>query len=676
MAKTYAVQVFSGFKTIRQFAQCTGVHGNYIRRVERQYRRLYVQFLKRRDELLSTGGADIMGPAVFSYKCTRRNDATVHIEFQIPRWAVRLLTTALYKCKPVPLSSVRDEVGHGRGAYSGAYSDVQAAYIDFVAKVCTPLIELRIRSEEQSYRGREVRQYAGSRQIGHRSRERMFSACDVLDIIDKTILTVFTPLIIRTVPVRGIGSGLLVMDKCTVTIEDHSYTENVYDVKTDRYDSTLRHGYRGIFTNTLTGEQFFSFTESAVQAEKWRVMTACTAVIDTELMYREYSSENGQWEWLSKDSPVLASNNQHDTPRLYGNPALYDNVDSEYTECNSLIADSVVPMSPERAFNSVLVGTIRTHYRSMSRRTDKQAEFETEHYDRRKARKSVQEFPVYDYIEAARESGLFTDDQLNICTVEVAAPSDLELAYPNMRAHERKYSKFCDLRIIGKTAEQIMDLRTVSPKQFWRLRRDTLVQLKQVFAAEQGTDMPVKRTPVPLVKNVRPLPLWKKERKMDKRSPDRVIQDSLNCGVDRRTVAYGLSEDRTSSLIIHARLKQVFNRPVVTTEEFDLTPVQYPVLTRNEARHLAAVRAITGRRNQIVELDSLQVNGFTVPLWRTQLESWMNKSTAYETVEQDPPVNGISQDKRIVVQPTGFILVKSMSEAYYTDVCTADGDGI
>jgi hypothetical protein len=89
-----------------------------------------------------------------------------------------------------------------------------------------------------------------------------------------------------------------------------------------------------------------------------------------------------------------------------------------------------------------------------------------------------------------------------------------------------------------------------------------------------------------------------------------------------------------------------------------LKPVQHPKLSRTMARYMAGVRAITGLPNTekpkhyTVNLNTRTVNGFTVPVWSTEQETYV------------PCKHGSNKT------------VKVNSMCFYTDVCTASGDGI
>lgn len=711
MAKVYSVVPFSGFSSIAFMMECYGVQYQYVRRIEKQYRRLYIDLLKRREEVIRTGGQiDPMGPAVFLYKCADV-EGTLR-EFVIPRWAVRLLSTALAKCKPVPLSAVRNEFGHGRRTYSGAYVQCHQDYITFVQVLVTPLIELRIRGEEFRIRGRMVREYAGSRQVGHTGRERLFSDSDITDIVDKTMLMVYTPLLVRTVPLRGVGYGIGVMERCTVTMQDAARSYRRYDVQKDLYKNDTEQGYMCTFTDQMTGESVQAFTKSFSQAEYFCTMKGCTGTIgDVEAFMTEPGDK----------SPVN------------GNPALYEHVDS-----GEFNPDSIIPFRAERVFNSVLIGMIRTQFRSLYRRTDREDKMISEHKKKRDMRRSsVNEIPLYALLSAkvAGVDGhtsvyelidkLVQDEQLStheaaVCEVELMPADELKVLYgptdddPGIDSRFWRYEAFVDAcsRLIKPTAADLLngkDVNILSPRSYYRLRKSFLHKIAQAYS---GAEKPkaVKRTPVPLVKNVRPLPLWKRERKLDKRSPDQVISDSLNCGVNRTTPQYNLSDVQASSLAIHRRMMELVNArsvyvpnyiadapiPAAPVNPF-ITPVPQCIDEQYVVRRAGIVQALTGKpdtdvhpfRDEIeltVRVNEIDTVEIYIPVWKTKVETDVKVSSHNVVVTQQectPVFDAISQnvtllysEKVITKTDTKPYYVRGFVELAYTEYMMPEGDGI
>lgn len=735
MAKVYSVVPFSGFSSIAFMMECYGVQYQYVRRIEKQYRRLYIDLLKRREEVIRTGGQiDPMGPAVFLYKCADV-EGTLR-EFVIPRWAVRLLSTALAKCKPVPLSAVRNEFGHGRRTYSGAYVQCHQDYITFVQVLVTPLIELRIRGEEFRIRGRMVREYAGSRQVGHTGRERLFSDSDITDIVDKTMLMVYTPLLVRTVPLRGVGYGIGVMERCTVTMQDAARTYRRYDVQRDLYRNDTEQGYICTFTDQMTGESVQAFTQSYSQAEYFCTMKGCTGTIgDVEAFMSD------------DDSPVN------------GNPALY-----EHTDSGEFNPDSIIPFRAERVFNSVLIGMIRTQFRSLHRRTDREDKMISEHKKKRDMRRSNStDVPlyallsakvagvdgrtsVYELIDKLVQDGQLSTHEAAVCEVELMPTDELKVLYgptgANLDSRFWKYEAFMDAcsRLIKPTAADLFNGKDVdipSPRRYYRLRQSFLHKIAQAYS---GAEKPkgVKRTPVPLVRNVRLLPLWKRERKLDKRSPDQVIADSLNCGVSRAVPQYNLNRPtpRTESYFVYDNeLGMMYVRPYealalhqkmswgyrstpeyISNAEIPAAPVN-PFITPTEqcidvqhvARRAGVVRAFTGRllttvgdenyrredhtvhpfrdeielTVQVNEIDTVQVY---IPVWKTEVETDVKVSSHNHVVTQQectPVFDAISQNvtvaysEKVITKTSGKpYYVRGFIERMYTEYVMPEGDGI
>lgn len=501
---------FRGFSTIAHFARCMGVQWQYIHRLEKQYRRAYVQLLK---DVQENPELVLMGPGVFQYDTTDYTTAQgENFRFIIPRWAVRLLSVALWKCKPVPMNTARHEMAHGRSVYSGSYIPCHAAYIDFCVRLLTPAIRARIDSEEYRIRGRLTREYAGSRQVGHRSTERLFSESDISDIIDKTILTVFCPLIVRTIPIRGIGTGLCVMEACRV--ESAGLTSRRYpkmDHRRNKVAMYTEHGYIVKFTDLMTGEVVQAFTEELSRRDELLKLTSCTGVLAEKLQSFD-------------DNPE-------------GNPALYEH--PEYNNAPEFSTDTVWPMYTERAFSATLVGVIRQHYRVLNRRTNHEEFLIAEHKKNRDARKcSGNELTLFEILKSKAaimhsenepscdhlfrmldylvEVGQLNSHESAIIEAELVPDNELIELYGQTSAehplHFKRYEAFRDI-----CTAQGQEIKILSPANFWKHRRTLFAKLRAELNKDEARKV-VKRTPVPLAKVVRRLPLWKIEQKMDKRT--------------------------------------------------------------------------------------------------------------------------------------------------------------
>lgn len=465
------------------------------------------------------------------------------------------MAIALNKCKPVPLTSARHEMVHGKREYSGAYVQAHQDYITFAVQLLTPLIRLRIQSEEFRIRGRMVRVYAGSRQVGHRGTERLFGESDISDIIDKTVLTVFCPLISRTIPIRGVGQGVCVMERCTVYKRECVRTEKYLDHTDGKLYTHTLHGWMVVFTDCTTGEVVQTFTQSPSRLDYLIGLTGCTGIIADRFI------------------AVDAKGEQLDTT----NPVLYES--TEPTDNPEFIADSIGSYNHERAFNSVLVGTIRQHYRVLNRRSDHEDALIAEHKKNRNNRTHGEELPLYellknkvatvqctevtDILDELIGDGQLTTDQAAICEVEMMTAEELRTLYGHIHpAHHRQYQAFMDARTVNGGSD-----REWTPAQYWKFRRTFLAKLKMEAGMIKAGTTKVKRTPVPLFRNLRMLPLWKRERKLEKRTAYEVLNDAVNLyGVNRTVPQYRAMPAQTGpslSDIPLGLLYKVYNIPVV-----------------------------------------------------------------------------------------------------------------
>lgn len=525
-----SVQEFVGFETIAHFASCVGVHPDDIAQVDALYAEEFGAFLERRDELLKSSGGknDLLSGSTFEFKWMDPLTC-VHESAHIPRYAVRTLVTALYKAKPVPLHEVRQEFAHGRCSYMGAYSPDAQKYIEFAMKVCDPLVRLRIFSEESRIRARDgVRVYAGSRQVGHTGRERLFSESDILDILDKTMLIVFCPLIARTIPLQGIGTGYAVFEQCTNKVVVGKRKRRTYNVHTEVLEQHQDEGYWVLFTDELTGERVCTFTESENRADELHQMSGIMGVVDSEL--RPEKQEHLK----------------------FGNPVLYADYEPEMGngKMPTLVVDSIVPYRPDRVFSSVLVGAIRTHFRSLTRRTDREDELITEHAKKRERRQhDERELPLWEVLEYYKEQLDLNDFECDMLQAEICTEDELKQWFPGIeRGDHRRVQIFRQLREertgelckVGRTKyyEALGKLRT-KLAQFSAEGKFTQDRKGNIRVVGESGEL-AERQPSEYTLNAQPIPQWRLHR--DRRTFQEVLDQMFGCGVERRVPTYPLAQ--------------------------------------------------------------------------------------------------------------------------------------
>jgi hypothetical protein len=102
------------------------------------------------------------------------------------------------------------------------------------------------------------------------------------------------------------------------------------------------------------------------------------------------------------------------------------------------------------------------------------------------------------------------------------------------------------------------------------------------------------------------------------------------------------------------------------------TPAKPKETFRTNRRHLSAVSLLTRNFAKVlpsgvnealnVELNSERVNGFSIPMWSVDIETWAPERTSYHTNE--------------VRQSVGIVMTRQTVTVFYTDTLTGHGDGI
>lgn len=102
------------------------------------------------------------------------------------------------------------------------------------------------------------------------------------------------------------------------------------------------------------------------------------------------------------------------------------------------------------------------------------------------------------------------------------------------------------------------------------------------------------------------------------------------------------------------------------------TPVKQKETFRTNRRHLSAVSLLTRNFAKVlpsgvnealnVELNSQQVNGFSIPMWSVDIETWAPVKTSYKVND--------------AAQTVGVVMTRQLVTVFYTDTITGHGDGI
>jgi len=661
--KTFSVEAFIGFEQLAKIAECTGVQDSDVDALYEQWMVEHRLFLERRDELLSSsdGKNDIMNGSVFTYTLT--DEKRIPRKFNIPRWAVRVFIQCLVHCKPVPVSGIRNEFVHGDCEYSGAYTTAEQAFIKLAVLISEPVIRQKVYGEESRIRGRDgVRVYAGSRQVGHKGSERLFSDSDITDIVDKVTLIVFCPLIVRTVPIQGRGAGYVVFEHCTTEQCESEWEERVMDKRSWKMQSVQRHGWTITFTDMLTGEKMSTNTDSHSRAVQLYEMSGIMGTVSTELAYTD---DNDSGELLN--------------PALYGYTPVSGELDS----------DSIVQFKHGRVFSSVLVGTIRTHFRAVYRRAiqDDAVGLITEHRKARAMRRTVNELQLFEIREQAKVDNSLNKYELDILTVELYTDDELKAVRLYTLERDRKWMAFCDERM-NSTGEMF----TVSRATYFRHRATLLKKLQTLYGSTE--EKSGERVLRPFEETTKPTPLY--ELSVDKRTFPEVLAESFAYGVDRSTPFLPSANPIHWSNGYCCQLVQEYRRSRdgqfqrsanYGTKPQDYTPVQYQKHDEPTARYIAGVLSISGRPNteqtsehnpSKVVMDRMEVNGFTVPVWKMEVPEMVQITPIHKTTEQMPTVNGLAGDKIVHVNSGTPFFAASGKVSYqlYIDVLTSCGDGI
>jgi len=605
--------------------------------------------------------------------------------------SILALINALTYSMPEPVQAIRHKLVHEKRESSVYfdYDDTVQAYMRFVNAIVVPYAVRKIRALERQFTG-QVYERSLHRTTDMGQGGRRFSDADTSDLIDRVIIATFCPLYCRLLPLTDKGKAYVMVKSCTgisikagekefITrtgvqalqkldkmvkllrkrkITEQEYTEFLSKFKIPKIGKTTERnstmdGYWVTLKCNQTGQLFKVFTQSAAKADDIMNMTSFRSEVDRVIP---------------------------------ANPA-------EFTELN---VNSLYPYSVDGSFFRTLKGMTRSLYRFLMRRTDYDDQMITEHRESRRLRKNPDE--LFSLKEVQDEhSDILTTVQKDIISAELS----MDIVPPRIHRNNRRvwmYNRTVEARtgvnpeltrykyeqlravefhcigvrlgLIDSTAEQVIihedDSESVVYKNpVWIKERADRVQLtsfETAFAVQSGLDKSTPHWPAPVSVSRLPYFVYDEIHGMVYVSPTDPPAVYLNA------MSGGNSYKET----------------------VQLTPVQYPVLSRPMARHVAAVRAISGPMDvenptcKGVQLDEMTVNGFKVPVWTTEQESYVQEFPRVEIFTSGEWFNetyGITVPcgQQVMVDkksPSKPFMKRITVQAYYTDVCTASGDGI
>jgi len=610
------------------------------------------------------------------------------VQYTFELRSILALINTLVQCMPEPVQEIRHTLIHGddgeqknKADIMFSYDDTVQAYIRFAVAIVTPYAVRKIRGEERRMTG-QVYERSLYRTTDMGQGGRRFSDADISDVLSRTILASFFPLYCRSLPLTDKGKAYVLVKSCTVVsckVGVRVYTKRKGVAALHQLDTAVRKFRKG----KMTEQEYNDFLSKFTLPKKGKRTSV------------EKCTDNGFWITLRCDQTeqlfkvFTASASRADELRQMS--SFSGEVDKvipvDKGEVTIMMADSVYGWSVEGTFFRSLKAMTRNLYRFLMRRTEYDDQMITEHAESRAMRKNAEHlFSLKEVMD--EHNGILTDVQKYIIEVETS----LEVVPSTVHRNNRKVWLY----------NCLVEARTgINPKltryKYEQLREVEFhciaVQLGLVEVDDVQLDIPDEDEISVLYRN----PLWIKER------ADRVQLTSfetafaVQSGLDRRTVyrpqPYFVYDDEAGMMYINCNLNErTLTGGCGHIEPVQLTPVQHPVLSRPMARHIAGVRAISGPVDvenptcKTVHLDTMTVNGFKVPVWTAEQETYVQRmpqlnirATLYEPLPEGvygpslPCGHVVVMDKHSVVQP---YLTKATVQVSYIDMCTADGDGI
>lgn len=431
------------------------------------------------------------------YKWTGNN--LVEKACSVPNSSVRMFIGILTTLMPQPtVQAIRQQFVHDNGDRDQLYTEEMSSVLAFAIWWTHPYAERKIMAFENERTGRVYgRTLHRSTDMGQQG--RLFSDADISDVVNRTILLSFCPVLCRAVPVSDKGSGYVILSKCTARMEigEHTitatrnkstlcgreeslkrkfkkglisvqeYNEKMSELPSIHYMETRKKrrqtyterkwtakGWWIVYTCSETGQEFRVFTQSVTRAERLCSFTGITAEMDESIAERPKAGLFG----VGEQKPTL------------------------------LLSNSVTRFSPEGVYFKTLKFMMYNIYEYLFRRAVEFNEMFSEHNTTRKAKRNYEtEFSLYTFWMQAQNGRKFTTEQLDVMDVELTLPEHLPTARPSYR----RVQAYRDL-FFKRTGHE----STISRWDYEKLKERVYSELRII--AEQDAAIPVQPFSEPL----------------------------------------------------------------------------------------------------------------------------------------------------------------------------------
>ena len=395
------------------------------------------------------------------YKWT--GDDLVDKVCSVPNASVRAIIIILTELMPQPsVQEIRDQFVHGT-KHDALYTEEMSSFLAFAIWWTHPYAERKIMAFENERTGRVYgRTLHRTTDMGQQG--RLFSDADISDVVNRTILLAFCPVICRAVPVSDKGSGYVILSKCTARKElgehlcrtsknkstlcgredalkarykkyrctesqyinatdkqrKHMITDQMYNDLMSELPSSyymeaksatkrvhnitesmkIRKGWWVVYTCSDTGQQFRVFTQSSSRAERLCSYTGITAEMDESIVERPKAGLFG----VGEQKPTL------------------------------LRADNIQRFTPQGVYFKTLKFMMYNIFEYLFRRAVEFNEMFSEHNTTRKAKRNYEtEFSLYTFWLEAKNGRAFTNEQRDVMDVELTLPEHLPTGRPGYR---------------------------------------------------------------------------------------------------------------------------------------------------------------------------------------------------------------------------------------------------
>jgi len=411
----------------------------------------------------------------------------------IPTYSVRALIGILTTIMPQPVQAIRNALLHGNSAEE-MYTEEMSTILDFAVFISKPYAVRKIMAFEAEKNGGQIRSIHRSTDMGQQGRR--FSESDIEDLINRTVLMSFCPLICRSVPVTDRGNGYLILTDCTVEswvgekmITTHQVSMSSMTGRADRLNYRLKHYLcteeqyaaatiqqrRKVITRRMYNDQMSKLRYPKVKVTRpavhhirngFYVQWTCNLTGQKFIMFTRSAERMNRLVKCTAICAELESGVQKSTVNKgFGNSIIP----------TELMAETVRPYTPEGVYFKTLKFTMYNLFEYLFRRSVNIQEGLEVHKKTKMIGRNNECTPLYEL----QDSDILNSVQKLVIKTELALTEELPKCSDHRERRVEMYRELWSMENNNKPCR-------ITRRQYTDLRNTVLEELKELWESEKS----------------------------------------------------------------------------------------------------------------------------------------------------------------------------------------------